>query len=172
MCEGVRAYLEQKGSQPTSWHWASRSVRFGRLRPYCEVISLSYSLGVMMLPHRLRCRLLARSKVSLDHIDSPTGKRFDRPTTISFYVFSETHSIRKFWTGGKTRRWICVHFSGCHAQPCELVTPDRVKCRQHVSKMVPFFTYHCSPVHLYSQWCLSLRLYWTPNHRKQRSWWV
>ena len=29
-------HLEQKGSQPTSWHWASRSVRFGRLRPFCE----------------------------------------------------------------------------------------------------------------------------------------
>ena len=31
-------HLEQKGSQPTSWHWASRSVRFGRLRPFCEAV--------------------------------------------------------------------------------------------------------------------------------------
>jgi len=37
-------------------------------------------------------------------------------------IFSQP-IVRKVWTGGKTRRWICGHISGRNAHPCELVTP-------------------------------------------------
>ena len=40
-------HLEQKGSQPSSWHWASSSVRFGRLYPFWEIIQDSIQSWVV-----------------------------------------------------------------------------------------------------------------------------
>lgn len=94
-------HLEQKGSQPTSWHWASRSVRFGRLRPFCEDGQVNLFLFLFFFswefaPHRWLCRPLVHSMVFSVHIVSPTGKYYD--LVLSEEILTEAESS---WQEGK-----------------------------------------------------------------------
>ena len=93
-------HLEQKGSQPTSWHWASRSVRFGRLRPFCEAVrSICFCFCFFsweFAPHRWLCRPLVHNMVFCVHIVSPTGKYYD--LVLSEKTLTESESS---WQEGK-----------------------------------------------------------------------